>query len=263
MFKIIISILALIALILLIWALIEPHRPEFTRINMNDTAKPGLRVLFFTDLHKELCYVRPGYITSLISEHRPDCVIFGGDIATDPNCREDGIAYLKEISECCRGLDIPFYGVPGNHDKDMTIPMFERTGAVSLVDRYEVIGEFVLSGVRDSGREDRVWYEPVSIPEAVTAGRKHIWFVHDPDAILHIENKDKVDYMLSGHFHGGQIRTPFRLEFIIRKDELPHQWIIQGKHRIGNTTLFISRGVGCAWLPLRLLVRPEISLIEF
>ena len=259
MLRIILSVIAVICIILLVWALIEPHCPQFTHIKMTTKEKPDLKALFFTDIHAEMCYVKPEYICGLIEGSKPDIVVFGGDIATYPQCREDGYRYLQKIAECCKQYSIPFYGIPGNHDYDLTDSDLARGGFINLAGRSEVIGNFVLSGVYDSGRDERVWYEPAAVPEDKT----HIWLAHDPDALLHVAEPDKIDYMLSGHFHGGQIRTPFKLEYIIRKDELPHRGIIQGVHTIGNTKTFISRGLGCAWMPIRLGVRPEVSLIEF
>jgi len=259
MIWIIISVIAIICLILLILALIEPHRPEFTHIKMTDDATPGLSLLFFSDIHAEMCYVKADYICSLIEKFKPGAVAFGGDIATYPDKRDEGYQYLRQIAVCCKQHNIPFYGVPGNHDNDLTEEDLANGEFINLAGRYEVLGDFAISGISDSGREERVWYEPVEVPE----GKKHILLAHDPDALLHFADPDKIDYMLSGHFHGGQIRTHLKLEFAIREDELPHQGIICGKHRIGRTEVYISRGLGCAWLPIRLGVRPEVSLIEF
>ncbi|MCR5061522.1 MAG: metallophosphoesterase [Saccharofermentans sp.] len=257
---IILSVIALIGFILLTIALIEPHRPEFTRVRLTENGgEPSLRILFFSDIHIEMCYVGSDYICGLIKQEKPDIVLFGGDVSSYPKHVENGIRYLAKISECCKVLNIPFIGVTGNHDIDLTEEQEKQCGFGNIENRYVTYGDYVLSGLDDSGRLERVWYTPVEVP----ADKKHILVVHDPDAISHIEDTKRIDYMLSGHIHGGQIRTPFRLEFYIRKDDLPRKGIFKGKHLIGNTVVYISRGLGCAKLPVRLGSRPEVSILEF
>ena len=255
--------IVLFAVAVLIWALAEPHCPQFTVIRMTDADRPSLRILFFSDIHLEHCFVKPEYITSLIdkeSHNGLDAVIFGGDVSGDASCVPKGIAYLRTIAECCRAHDIPFLGVTGNHDAELTPEQEAECGFESLEGTYKEIGGFAIAGVDDSGRRERVWYEPVKMP----GDKKHILIAHDPDCILHLTAPEEIDYMLSGHIHGGQIRTHFRVEFLIlREDELPKKGIFKGVHKLGNTTLFISRGVGCVKMPLRLGSRPEVSVVEF
>ena len=260
MLWIILSVIILTGLILLTIALIEPHRPEFTRVRLSEGSDtPSLRILFFSDLHVELCYVNSDYICNLIEQEKPDLVLFGGDVSSFPKYVDKGTKYLARISDFCKKLDIPFLGVTGNHDKDLTPEQEDACGFENIENRYVIYGDYVFSGLDDSGRLERVWYSPVAVPE----DKKHILVVHDPDAIIHIESPQKIDYMLSGHIHGGQVRTPFRIEFLIRKDELPRKGIFRGKHKISNTVAYISRGLGCAKLPIRLGSRPEVSILEF
>ncbi len=260
MFWIIFFIIVAAGLTLLIISLTEPHRPEFTVYNMTGSSSPDLRILFFADLHAETCYVKPGYITGLIESQKPDMVIFGGDIITDPEHADKGIRYLREISSRCRELNIPFYGVTGNHDHLLSDETVSGSGFELIENRYITCGRYVISGLDDSGRDNRQWYEPVDVPSGLT----HILIAHDPDAILHVSDPDRIRYVLSGHIHGGQIRTPFKIEFnVLRKDELPRMGIYKGVHMIGSTKVFISRGIGCSILPMRLGARPEVSVIEF
>jgi len=263
MVEIILSVIALLILILLIWALAEPHMPQFTVIRMNKDRNTSLRVLFFSDIHSEYCFIKPSYITSLIRRESTsgiDAVVFGGDITGDPSKLARGTEYLQEIAGCCRELNIPFLGVTGNHDCNLTKEQEDRCGFINIENTYVEIKGHVIAGIDDSGRLERRWYDPADLP----AGKEHILIAHDPDALLHLTDPDNIDYMLSGHIHGGQIRTPFKVEFlVIRKDELPRQGIYAGVHRIGKTKVFISRGVGCVKLPLRFFARPEISIVEF
>jgi len=264
MIKIVLSVIAVLILAIIIWALAEPHFPQFTLIRMNkDKDKDvSLRLFFFSDIHAEHCFIKPSYITSLIARESKagiDAVVFGGDISGDPAKLDKGTRYLQEIAECCRDLNIPFIGVTGNHDCAMTRAQEEACGFTNIEGSYIEMKDCVIAGIDDSGRSNRAWFDPAPLPE----GKKHILIAHDPDAILHLKDPDNIDYMLSGHIHGGQIRTPFKIEFlVIRKDELPRRGIYGGIHDIGNTRVFISRGVGCVRMPLRFFARPEVSIVE-
>jgi predicted MPP superfamily phosphohydrolase len=56
---------------------------------------------------------------------------------------------------------------------------------------------------------------------------------------------------------------PFHLEFVLlRHDTLPRQGIIEGVHEVNGIPVFISRGIGCGALPVRLMSKPEASVVE-
>lgn len=263
MIWIVISVILAVIAIPLVIAVIEPRMPQMTTIRMNEGKEPDLRIFFFSDVHVDMCYVKAEYITGKIREAYDsglDAVVFGGDISGDPDKIGKGIEYMNKIADCCRSLNIPFLGVTGNHDTDMTDEQVASCGFISLEGTSYTLGDHVLTGVDDSGREERVWFDPVSVP----SDKINIFVAHTPDAILHVSDPSSIRYMLSGHIHGGQIRTPIGYEFRLRKtDVLPSRGIFKGVHTVGNTKIFISRGIGCVKMPLRLGSRPEVSIIEF
>ena len=66
--------------------------------------------------------------------------------------------------------------------------------------------------------------------------------------------------MLAGHLHGGQICLPGPNG----KVRLSHTEFayLDGTHRVGETTLVVSRGTGTTLVPFRLVARPEIALLR-
>ena len=66
--------------------------------------------------------------------------------------------------------------------------------------------------------------------------------------------------VLAGHLHGGQICLPTPRGRI----RLSHtEWrYLDGVHRVGDTTLVVSRGTGTTLVPFRLLARPEVVLLR-
>ena len=282
---IILSVLLFAVVFLTAWALIEPHvldvslvrlkpagnEPGFKKadpLSVPSGTSPGLRLFFFSDLHADICPIKPERIISAMREAHNrtplDAVVFGGDICNNYRVNDKGLSYLKKISEECSALGIPFYGVTGNHDLE-----FDPTGGKAFFECIEnkqirfvshSTGKtIILTGVDDSGRKKRIWYK---VPE-VPADCVSVLAIHNPDSILHFSEDDHVDFMLSGHFHAGQIKMPFKLEFLLlRADKLPTLNVTDGVFEHNGTTLFISRGVGCNKLPFRLGAVPEVSVVE-
>ena len=281
---IVLSVLLAAVIFLSVWAFIEPHILKVTRIKMQPAGKssefkkqsalgtpsavPGLRLFFFSDLHADICLIKPERLISAIREAHAssplDAVVFGGDVCNNYQVNEKGLSYLKKISEACSELGIPFYGVSGNHDFGFDVSdgkaFFNCLEDKQISFTSHATGkQIILSGLDDSGRKERIWYKVPEVPSDCVS----VLVVHNPDSILHFEEGDHVDFMLSGHFHAGQIKMPFKLEFLLlRADNLPKMNVIEGVYEHSGTTLFISRGVGCNKLPLRLGAIPEVSVVE-
>lgn len=268
-----ISVIVITGLILFVLSLIEPHKLNITRETLSDNAAkgdPDLRIVFFSDLHAEFCFIPKEKVEAIIREEAAgkglDAVVFGGDIINNPKKYKVGADYLTHIANVCRELNIPFEGVTGNHDVQIPASGIKECSFHNICGGYKVLksrrdgSDIALSGINDSGRKHRVWYELPAIPEGCS---KNIVIAHNPDQLLHIDDCTNVDYMISGHIHGGQIRAPFRIEFtILRKDVLPKYDVIAGTYRINGITLFISKGIGCVGLPMRLKAVPEVNIIE-
>lgn len=282
---IILSVLLLALVFLTVRAFYEPYVLKITTRKMFPAAKcpdfrkqapsaaassekPGLRLFFFSDLHADICRIKPERLISALKDANAsspvDAVVFGGDICNNYTVNDKGLSYLRKISEACRDLGIPFYGVTGNHDFGFE-PAEDTCGFECIENRqiqmtsHSTGRTIVLTGVDDSGRKNRVWYKVQSVPSDCVS----VLTIHNPDSILHFEEGDHVDFMLSGHFHAGQMKLPFHLEFLIlRSDKLPQQDVIEGVFEHNGTTMFITRGVGCNKLPLRLGAYPEVSVVE-
>ena len=65
-----------------------------------------------------------------------------------------------------------------------------------------------------------------------------------------------IPLVLSGHTHGGQIVLPGLGAVAAR--EFP---VVQGIGRRESTTIFVSRGVGTMYIPVRLNCPPEVALL--
>lgn len=263
-------VLIIIGLCLLVYALVEPRclkvtNDTITIPNDTDNSSP-LKILYFSDLHAEFCFISSTKVCELIestySNEGLDIVVFGGDICNNPGNFQKGANYLNKVAMTCQKLGIPFIGTNGNHDVSLSIKELSSCGFTVLSDDNFFFnkGEKIIrfSGVSDTGRHHRVWHE---VPMTSKPYDLHILLSHNPDQILHITD-DMPDVMLSGHIHGGQIRTPFGIEFtVLRKDELPKKGVISGINNVCGSQIFISKGIGCVLLPFRIGARPEVNII--
>jgi predicted MPP superfamily phosphohydrolase len=78
---------------------------------------------------------------------------------------------------------------------------------------------------------------------------------HTPKRLIEAASLS-IPVMLSGHTHGGQIVLPGLGPFAAR--EFP---VVAGVGRRENTTVFVSRGVGTIYLPVRVSCPPEVAIL--
>jgi predicted MPP superfamily phosphohydrolase len=97
------------------------------------------------------------------------------------------------------------------------------------------------------------------VPEAMP----RLMLSHNPDAA---EDRDllairpRIDLMISGHTHGGQVRFPVVGSMIVpsRYGQKYAMGLVKGP----VCDVFVSRGIGTTILPIRFNVPPEIAVIE-
>jgi predicted MPP superfamily phosphohydrolase len=112
-----------------------------------------------------------------------------------------------------------------------------------------------------AGLEPDSWLEGTGrLDELFTVdGSFRILLVHFPDAVDDLP-PGECSLVLAGHLHGGQICLP-RVGGKIRLSHTEWRYL-EGVHRVGDTTLVVSRGTGTTLVPFRLLARPEVALLR-
>lgn len=75
------------------------------------------------------------------------------------------------------------------------------------------------------------------------------------------DRMNDVGLILTGHTHGGQIRIPF-LGAIQTLTSVGKRYAA-GLHQLGESMLYVSRGVGTSVIPIRLFCPPEITVFNF
>jgi predicted MPP superfamily phosphohydrolase len=86
-----------------------------------------------------------------------------------------------------------------------------------------------------------------------------ILLYHKPYLFKDIKDK-KIDLMMSGHTHGGQIVLAKFGNINLSMAAAVSNYV-SGLYKEGDSQMYVSRGVGCVALPMRLNCPPEITQI--
>ncbi len=218
------------------------------------TALVGLRVGLLTDLHRSrvVTHEMAEAAVRAVLQERPDLIVLGGDYVTWGDRR-----YVEPAAEALAPLAARHgvFAVLGNHDDDRDLPAaLQKRGFVVLKDartRIEIRGEALeLAGIR-------YWTRRMADITRVLHGAKGttILLAHDPRRLREAAALN-VPLMLSGHTHGGQIVLP--VLGAIAASPFP---VVAGAASRENTTVFVSRGVGTVYLPVRLNCPPEVNVL--
>jgi predicted MPP superfamily phosphohydrolase len=218
-------------------------------------ALDGLRVGLITDIHHSAT-VSADDVTRAVNLLRgaaPDLVVLGGDYVTYGNR-----TYVEPVAELLAPLANAPHGsfaVLGNHDDDRDMPAaLAKHHFTVLKDQHSRItirGESLdVIGIR---------YWTRRLPHLAQVfhgvGSNSILLAHDPRRLAQAAQLN-VPLVLSGHTHGGQIVLP-GLGALTKKD-FP---ILAGVARQTNTSLFVSRGVGTVYVPVRLNCPPDVAVL--
>jgi len=218
------------------------------------SALDGLRVGLITDLHhSEMVPAEDvARAASLMMAEQPDVIVLGGDYVTWGDR-----AFVTPCVDALAGLAAPFgvYAVLGNHDDDREMP------AALMSHGYEVLKDARTTVRIRSERLDlvgvRFWTRRARDIERLLRGAEStvVLLAHDPRRLEEAVAL-KVPLVLSGHTHGGQVVLPGIGSVAARK--FP---VLAGAARRGNTSIFVSRGVGTVYVPYRLNCPPDVSVI--
>ncbi|HSJ05124.1 MAG TPA: metallophosphoesterase [Longimicrobiales bacterium] len=251
--------------------LVEPRWLHRTRPRLHFPDLPpaleGLTIALVTDIHAG-GHTPRGVLARavrLVMDARPDLIAVSGDLAEDEASLEAALDALAELA-----APLGVYVVPGNHDyRDVGIERWHdavgrRQSPVDLTNRVRFLrvggeGEggatLCVAGVDDlaHGR-----------PNLAGLSERHrdftILLAHHPDQAERARRSvDRVDLILSGHTHGGQVRLP-GLGAIVNSAASPHLYEA-GVRRRPWTQVYTSRGIGTTHLPVRFLSRPELPVL--
>ena len=250
----------------------EPNNIQVEKINIEMANLPeafgGVKIVHLTDLHSFGFDKREKMVLEMVGEIDPDFVFITGDFVDRKTKDIDSVQeFWQELGDQYKGK---IFGVLGNHeyknenaDSDSLEELLEKSGIVILDNENQKIfqdDEYIyLVGVDDpdTGNDDlkkAATATEENIPKILLAHSPDI--VNDPDSL----KEEKINLILAGHTHGGQIKIPFIRPFWVPTKNRGKY--ASGSFEIGDTCLYVNRGVGLSVFPIRFNCPPEITLIE-
>jgi uncharacterized protein len=236
------------------YRILVPHLPEGFR---------GFTIVQLSDIHH-------GPLVSLrlvkrvvddVNRLKKDIVVCTGDYVHERNAIGQVDAVWPVMSRLASVGGV--YSILGNHDHwadtDRSQYWLRRTGQ-DLRRRVKALsrgGERIwLVGAGD------LWEDHMPLDgllEALPASDCRIVLAHNPDT-ADTGHTGRVDLMIAGHTHGGQVNIPF-----VGPPVLPvkNKNYSNGlKTSPSGTSVFISKGIGWSICPVRFNCLPEIAVLE-
>jgi uncharacterized protein len=236
----------------------ERHQIGTTEVALPVSGLPaaldGLRIGFLTDIHHSNTVPAADVASAvrLALEQKPDLIVLGGDYVTFGDR-----AFVQPVAELLAPLRAPHgvFAILGNHDDDRDMPAALEAQHIEVLKdattRIELRGERLeLAGVR-------FWTRRLEDVARVLrkASDTVLLLAHDPRRITEAATLG-VPAVLSGHTHGGQVVIP-GLGAVARR-RFP---ILAGLGSRANTSIFVSRGVGTVYVPVRINCPPEVAVV--
>ena len=245
-------------------ALTEPYMLsiEHERIGLRrlPQAFESFRVVQLSDIHHGPFSDKSQIERAVDTANRlkPDIIALTGDYISKERHYAAPCAEMLGKLKAKHGV----FAVLGNHDHwvdaALITDLFRAEGITVLINegmRFELNGSaFWLAGVDDTmvGLED--------IPLSLAGSRDDemkLLLAHNPIVLRRAARAD-VDLVLSGHTHGGQVA----LRSEPSPSGGPRRRFLKGLGRLGNTQIYVNRGLGTVVLPIRYGCPPEVSLLE-
>lgn len=242
------------------------------QLKLRHLEKP-LKIAHLTDLHFAAAHgvaQLEAWVKATLLE-QPDVVLLTGDLVHGDifdNLGANAKPMLNELAKTLEPLSrVPLgaYAVLGNHDYAL-----RWSGTCIVADLENALEQVGISFLTNKNKQlrpdlflagiDDLWHGTPNLETAlagVSSNAATLLMSHNPDVLPDLPAS--VGLMLSGHTHGGQVRLPFvgALASVTKFGERYQQGFVH-EQALG----FVSRGLGCGTLPIRLFCPAELVLLE-
>lgn len=222
----------------------------------------GFRILQLSDVHADGFIDGGRRLERLLADIAADLCVWTGDFRFLTQDRYDGA--MAAVGRMVTRLRVPggHYGILGNHDFIEFVPALEAAGVRMLLNEAVPLalpggGRFWLAGIDDAHLYG--CHDLDSALDGIPSGEPVILLSHTPETYLAAAARG-VDYMLSGHTHGGQICLPGGLP-VITNARCPRRYCAGAWHYRGLRG-YTSRGTGSSGLAVRFWCPPELTVHE-
>jgi len=252
--------------------LIAPNRPEVVHQDIALRRWParleGFTIALLSDFHYDPYFsVHPlKAAIGMVRDLHPDLIALTGDFVSVPwfGTPVSQVHNAEPCAQLLKQLQAPHgvWAVLGNHDvcsdSDRVTDALTSAGIPVLTNQSLPIenngARFWLSGV-----DDVLCGEPDldAVLHNIPAEEPVVLMAHEPDYADYVA-RHRVDFQLSGHTHGGQVRFPFLPPLYLPAMAKKY---VRGLHKIRELTLYTNIGLGTIGLPVRLNCPPEITFL--
>ena len=270
--KWILSLIALILFILIVWTLWANTALEVNAYEIVSDRIPqgfdGFRIAQISDLHNTEFGERNEKLIQLLSQTNPDIISITGDLI---DSRHTDIEIALDFARQAVKL-APVYYVSGNHEacvreyEDLKMGLAEAGVVILEIQKAQITREgesITLMGIDDpSFQEDYLFGDSESVARQAIENLQNesdgytVLLFHRPE-LFNLYVDTGMDLVFSGHAHGGQFRLPF-IGGLVAPNQGFFPEYDAGLFSEGSTTMIVSRGVGNSIIPIRVNNRPEI-----
>lgn len=226
----------------------------------------GLKVVHFSDIHynRAITIKKVNNIVKEINKINPDIVVFTGDLIDKDATLNDND--YEELMKAFKNIKAKYgkYSILGNHDegkeKDKILKLYKDSDFIYLENDNDIIysknnQEIFIGGLNTSTFNKQDIEKTINVDSKEDIKYKII-LTHEPDIASEIIKASKVNLILAGHSHNGQVRLPF-IGAIYKP---PHAKKYYDEHyNLSGTQLYISSGIGVSTINYRLFNHPSIN----
>lgn len=221
------------------------YETKYEIITQKELGQDNFRIIQISDSHVGTTFDGNGFYNEIkkISQIPCDLFIITGDFVDDDTTKEDMIRSCKALSLIKAKYGI--YFVFGNHDRGYfnkrsfnendLVNELEKNNVIVLKDEIKEINDYITI----IGRDDKQNNNRKTIDELTNNldNKKYLISLnHQPNDYKN--EQDKVDLVLSGHSHGGQL---FPLGYIGLLSKANDEFY--GMHVRGKTTFIVNSGI--------------------
>ncbi|HEX5011705.1 MAG TPA: metallophosphoesterase [Planctomycetota bacterium] len=258
---------------LLAWtSLVEPFQLRLERVDVPLGAarapQPPLRIGVLSDLQCTEVGAHEREAVATLMAQKPDLIVLPGDV--EQVFSPEALAALEpSLRALLAELDAPLgvFLVLGNCDPgEGTQRLIAGTRVRLLVDETVHL-QHAGRGLALCGLTLAIGAPPAQAAldelEAGPESELRLVLAHYPDAALRLAPGTRVDLVIAGHTHGGQVRLPW-FGPLVTLSHVPREVAGGGLHALNGTQIYVSRGVGVERgdAPrIRFNCPPEVSLL--
>ena len=247
----------------------QPHRVK--RLDLRIHSWPrwvrSLRVAFLADFHTGSHAGDVARLEAIVAEaaaYAPDLVLLGGDFV---NMMPFGGGRVppRTIANILAKLEAPLgrIAVIGNHDRsygpEEVVAALRAVGIQVLSDAVTRLAfegaPLTIVGIPDA-RVERASVAPLL--SSLSPDEPALVLAHDPYWFRYLPPGPHL--MLAGHTHGGQICLPW-IGPLRNASWAPMRWCY-GMIEEGGRRMYVTSGLGCSGIPLRLNRPPEFVVLD-